>query len=78
MMRASFLVVALVGIMAVCSLLPLTEYVFAADYTSTNFTLRDPVITVGGGRATSTGFQLFNMLSDFTIGENAKYLAPFW
>lgn len=31
---------------------------FAADYSSTNFVVKDPVIAPGSGYATSSGFQL--------------------
>jgi hypothetical protein len=45
---------------------------YATDYTSTNFILRDPVITSGGGRATSTSFELISSLRQTIIGENTS------
>lgn len=56
------------GISAAVAVLPAQ----ATDYTSTNFILRDPVITSGGGRATSSGFQLVNALSQTIVGENTS------
>src|SRR3989338_6417859 len=44
----------------------------ATDYTSTNFILRDPVITVEGGYASSTNFQFFSSSGQTVIGENTS------
>lgn len=42
----------------------------AQDYTSTSFIVRDSVISVGGGRSSSSGFELFGNLGQFGIGES--------
>ena len=55
-----------------CSLWLTPSLAHAIDYSSTNFILRDPVITIGGSRATSTGFELFSSIGQTTIGENTS------
>ncbi|MCH8987019.1 hypothetical protein IIA94_02520 [Patescibacteria group bacterium] len=55
-----------------CSLYLIPNLVYAIEYSSTNFILRDPVITIGGGRATSTSFELFSSVGQTTIGENTS------
>ncbi len=44
----------------------------ATDYSSTNFIIRDPVISVGGNLATSTSFQLFSSEGQTVAGENSS------
>ncbi len=41
----------------------------ATDYSSTDFILRDPVVSVEGGRATSTDFEIFSSSGQLAIGE---------
>jgi len=40
----------------------------ADEYTSTNFIIRDPVITSGGSFSSSTDFQLFGAISQLAVG----------
>lgn len=42
----------------------------AEDYTSTNFILRDPVITIEGGISTSASFQYFSSTGQTSTGES--------
>ena len=44
----------------------------ATDYTSDSFILRDPVITVEGGRATSTSFEYFSSTGQLDTGESSS------
>ena len=44
----------------------------AVDFSSTNFILRDPVITVEGGRSTSASFEFFSSTGQPVIGENTS------
>lgn len=44
----------------------------ATDYSSTNFTIRDPVINIGGNRATSTGFDIYSSLGQAAIGQSTS------
>ena len=44
----------------------------AVDFSSTNFILRDPVITVEGGRSTSASFEFFSSTGQTIIGENTS------
>lgn len=44
----------------------------ATDYTSSSFILRDPVVTFGGIRATSTSFRLYTSLGQTVIGANTS------
>jgi len=46
--------------------------VHATDFSSTNFILRDPVITIEGGRSTSTSFEFFSSTGQTIIGENTS------
>lgn len=46
--------------------------VHAEDYTSPNFLLRDPVITVGGTRLSSPSFELFTSAGQAVSGESAS------
>lgn len=41
---------------------------FATDYSSTNFTVKDPVIVPGSRFATSSGFQLWSVVGEPAIG----------
>src|SRR3989344_2063911 len=43
-------------------------FILATDYSSTNFTVKDPVIIPGGGYATSTTYQVWNAVSQLAIG----------
>ncbi len=43
-------------------------FVFADEFTSTDFTIKEPVITSGGNYSSSTGFQLFGAISQLIIG----------
>ncbi|MEK7464461.1 MAG: dockerin type I domain-containing protein [Patescibacteria group bacterium] len=45
-----------------------TTRVGATDFTSQNFMIKDPVINVGAGFSTSSGFQLFSSLGQEAIG----------
>jgi hypothetical protein len=49
----------------------------AEDYTSHDFILRDPVVTIGGQRSTSTDFELFGSLGQLISGENTSASADF-
>ncbi len=65
----------LVGILliAVCaSFLWREHHVSAADYTSSHFIVRDPVITVGGGYGSSSNFQYFASLGQTVIGQSTS------
>lgn len=42
------------------------------DYTSTNFILRDPVITIQGGRSTSASFEYFSSSGQTVSGEDTS------
>ncbi len=42
------------------------------EYTSTNFTVRDPVITIEGGRSTSASFEYFSSTGQTVIGESTS------
>ncbi|MCH8244728.1 hypothetical protein IIB97_02485 [Patescibacteria group bacterium] len=44
----------------------------AVDFSSTNFILRDPVITVEGGRSTSASFEFFSSTGQSIIGESTS------
>lgn len=60
------------GILLGLVLVGLTAQSKATDYDSTNFTIRDPVISVGGGRATSTSFQVYSSLGQTAIGQSTS------
>lgn len=47
-------------------------WVKAEDYSSPNFIIRDPVITIEGGRATSTSFEYFSSSGQTIIGESTS------
>lgn len=49
--------------------LVLLPNVLAQDYTSTSFILRDPVVTVSGGYATSTSFAYYSSTGQTVAGE---------
>ena len=44
----------------------------ATDYRSTNFIIRDPIITVHSGRSTSSNFQLYSSSGGFVLGQNSS------
>ena len=44
----------------------------ATDFTSTNFILRDPVVTIEGGYSSSTNFQFFSSTGQNAIGETTS------
>lgn len=44
----------------------------AQDYTSSNFILRDPVITIEGGRATFTSFEYFSSTGQLNTAESTS------
>lgn len=44
----------------------------AVDYTSTNFILRDPVISVSGGRSTAPSFEFFSSTGQTAPGESTS------
>ncbi len=44
----------------------------ATDFSSANFISRDPIMSVFGGRATSTGFEQFNAGGQTVIGESTS------
>lgn len=54
------------------SLLYVPNIIRATDYTSANFILRDPVITVEGGQTTSASFKLISSTGQTIIGENTS------
>lgn len=43
----------------------------ATDFTSQNFMVKDPVVKLGAGFSTSTGFQLFSSLGQDAIGRSS-------
>lgn len=51
---------------------PNVSFLRADDYSSTNFILRDPVITVEGGRSTSTSFEYFSSTGQSVAGEGTS------
>src|SRR3989344_3231203 len=60
------------GILLVLLLCPDVYFLKAEDYSSTDFILRDPVISVGGGRSTSTSFESFSSLGQVVGGESTS------
>lgn len=46
--------------------------VAAEDYSSTNFILRDPVVTIGGERSTSANFEYFSSSGQIATGETTS------
>jgi len=63
------LVVATLVLISFSSFVSLTEGI---DYTSTNFILRDPVVTIQGGKSTSTSFEYFSSTGQTTTGETTS------
>lgn len=59
----------LVFIVLACASIPVTR---ATDYTSTDFIVRDPVISVSGGYASSASFQTYISGGQSIIGENSS------
>ncbi len=49
-----------------------TTVVLAQDFSSTNFVNENPVVTLGGGKSTSTNFQLLSGAGQTIIGENSS------
>ncbi len=62
----------IVGILLLALLSPTISSLKAADYSSSNFILRDPVITVGGGRSISTSFEYFSSMGQTITGESTS------
>lgn len=60
------------GVFLGLALIGLTAQSRAIDYSSTDFIIRDPIIGVGGGRATSTSFELYSSLGQTAIGESTS------
>lgn len=52
-------------------LYPDTSFLRAADYSSSSFISRDPVISIEGGRSTSASFENFSS-SEVATGENSS------
>jgi len=50
----------------------ITPRVYAVDYTSTNFILRDPVISAGGGRSTSNSFEHISVIGQTVSSQNTS------
>jgi hypothetical protein len=46
--------------------------VWAADLTSTNFIIRDPIIQGGGGYGSSASFQVFSAIAQMNVGESSS------
>ncbi len=63
--KSAAIIFAIIFILSVFFLTP----AYADDFTSTNFISRDPVMSIFGGRATSTGFEQFNAGGQTAIGE---------
>jgi hypothetical protein len=53
-------------------LLAHTAVVVAQEYRSNNFVDSNPIITMGGGKATSTNFQIISGSGQIIIGENTS------
>ena len=66
--RVLFLVLCFVSV----ALVNLISLVQAEDYTSPNFILRDPVITIEGGRATSPSFEYYSSGGQLITGESTS------
>lgn len=54
------------------SLFTLGSTVQATDYTNTNFIVRDPVITIEGGRSSTANFQYISSSGQTDTGENSN------
>ena len=61
------------GILFVVFVFLLAQSAFADESTSTSFTLENPVITIAGGRATSTSFELFGAVGQLAPIENVSF-----
>lgn len=57
---------------AVCAVSLSVSKSTATDFTSTNFIVRDPVISSGGTRSTSTSFEFWDSLSQSAVGESTS------
>ncbi len=62
----------IIGILLLVFLYPNFSFLRADDYSSSNFILRDPVITIEGGRSTSTNFEYFSSSGQTITGENTS------
>lgn len=62
----------IIAILFLALLLPNFPFLSAADYSSAHFILRDPVITVEGGMATSTSFEYFSSSGQTISGESTS------
>ena len=65
---AKILLVIFSFLLVIFSVLP----VRANDYSSTNFILRDPVITIAGGQSSSSNFQYFSTVGELSPGESSS------
>src|SRR3989338_169631 len=61
---------AMVALLIIILLPLITPEVFADDYTSSSYTIRDPVMTIEGGRETSASFQYISATGQTVIGES--------
>jgi hypothetical protein len=64
-----FLSLNLVFIILICASIPVAR---ATDYSSTDFIVRDPVISTSGGYASSSSFQTYVSEGQTIIGENSS------
>lgn len=62
----------IVVILLLFLLYPDIFFLRAEDYSSSNFILRDPVITVNGGRSTSSNFESFSSIVQPVAGEQTS------
>lgn len=53
-------------------LFPNPSFLLADDYSSSSFIIRDPVITIGGGRSTSTSFEVYSSIGQTSTGINTS------
>ncbi|MBI4114538.1 MAG: hypothetical protein HY445_01700 [Candidatus Niyogibacteria bacterium] len=65
-------IIAAVTIVGSLLVLFFTEDVLATDYTSDNFIIRDPSISIGGGTSTSDSFQIFQNVGDIALGTSSS------
>ena len=70
--KVSFIIVAAVCCAFIFLGRLIAPYAYAVDYTSDNFILRDPVISSGGGRATSTNFEHFSVIGQTVSSQNTS------
>ena len=61
---------AIVTFFALRFYLPL--FLSATDYTSSNFIVRDPVISDGGSRSTSNSFELYSSVGQIAAGTSTS------